>query len=133
MYQILDYKQRAINMIIPYLLEFPQITSIVEQDAERYQDIEKVIWQLATYLKLNDSRGIWLDQKVANSVTNIIYTDVAEDAFTYGTDNPQMQGYGAGHYYSQADYISGTNLTVSESKLIRGVKSKIIRNNFDGL
>lgn len=132
MYQILDYKQRAINMIIPYLLEFPQITSIVEQDAERYQDIEKVIWQLATYLKLNDSRGIWLDQKVANSVTNIIYTDVAEDAFTYGTDNPQMQGYGAGHYYSQADYISGTNLTVSESKLIRGVKSKIIRNNFDG-
>lgn len=132
MYQILDYKKRAINMLIPYLLEFPQIVNIVEKDAERYQEIEKVIWQLATYLRLNDSRGIWLDQKASNSVTSIVYTDVAQDAFMYGTDNPDMQGYGAGHYYSQADYVSGTNLTVSESKMIRGIKAKIIRNNFDG-
>ena len=57
---------------------------------------------------------------------------MAKDAFTYGTDEPETQGYGAGHYYSQANYISGTNLSISEQKQIRGIKSKIIRNNFDG-
>lgn len=132
MYQILDYKKRAINMLIPYLLEFPQLISIVEQGADRYQEIEKVIWELATNLRLDDSRGIWLDAKTKNTATNIIYTDIAKDAFTYGTDQPELQGYGAGHYYSQANYISGTNLTISEQKQIRGIKSKIIRNNFDG-
>lgn len=132
MYQILDYKKRAINMLIPYLLEFPQLISVVEQGADRYQEIEKVIWELATNLRLDDSRGIWLDAKTKNTATNIIYTDIAKDAFTYGTDQPELQGYGAGHYYSQANYISGTNLTISEQKQIRGIKSKIIRNNFDG-
>lgn len=132
MYQVLDYKKRAINMLIPYLLEFPQIISIVEQGADRYQEIEKVVWELATNLRLDDSRGVWLDAKTKNTATNIIYTDIAKDAFTYGTDQPELQGYGAGHYYSQANYISGTNLTISEQKQIRGIKSKIIRNNFDG-
>lgn len=132
MYQILDYKKRAIDMLIPYLLEFPQIISIVEQSADRYQEIEKVLWELITNLRLDDSRGIWLTNKTNNTATSIIYTDMAKDAFTYGTDNPEAQGYGAGHYYSQANYISGTNLSISEQKQIRGIKSKIIRNNFDG-
>lgn len=132
MYQILDYKKRAIDMLIPYLLEFPQIISIVEQNADRYQEIEKVLWELITNLRLDDSRGIWLANKTANTATSIIYTDMAKDAFTYGTDEPETQGYGAGHYYSQANYISGTNLSISEQKQIRGIKSKIIRNNFDG-
>ena len=132
MYQILDYKKRAINMLIPYLLEFPQIVSIVEQGADRYQEIEKVLWELVGNLSIDNSRGYFLQQKVDNSVTNIIYTDVAPDAFQYGSDNPELQGYGAGHYYSQANYVSGTNLSVSDAKLIRGIKSKIIRNNFDG-
>lgn len=132
MYQILDYKKRAINMLIPYLLEFPQIVSIVEQGADRYQEIEKVLWELVGNLNIDNSRGYFLQQKVDNSVTNLIYTDVAPDAFQYGSDNPEMQGYGAGHYYSQANYVSGTNLSVSDAKLIRGIKSKIIRNNFDG-
>lgn len=132
MYQILDYKKRAINMLIPYLLEFPQIVSIVEQGANRYQEIEKVLWELVGNLNIDNSRGYFLQQKVDNSVTNIIYTDVAPDAFQYGSDNPELQGYGAGHYYSQANYVSGTNLSVSDAKLIRGIKSKIIRNNFDG-
>lgn len=132
MYQILDYKKRAINMLIPYLLEFPQIVSIVEQGADRYQEIEKVLWELVDNLNIDNSRGYFLQQKVDNSVTNLIYTDVAPDAFQYGSDNPELQGYGAGHYYSQANYVSGTNLSISEAKLIRGIKSKIIRNNFDG-
>lgn len=132
MYQILDYKKRAINMLIPYLLEFPQIVSIVEQGADRYQEIEKALWELVGNLNIDNSRGYFLQQKVDNSVTNIIYTDVAPDAFQYGSDNPELQGYGAGHYYSQANYVSGTNLSISEAKLIRGIKSKIIRNNFDG-
>ena len=132
MYQILDYKKRAINMLIPYLLEFPQIVSIVEQGADRYQEIEKALWELVGNLNIDNSRGYFLQQKVDNSVTNLIYTDVAPDAFQYGSDNPELQGYGAGHYYSQANYVSGTNLSISEAKLIRGIKSKIIRNNFDG-
>ena len=37
MYYIQDYRKRAINTIIPYLIEFPQIVSIIEQSADRYQ------------------------------------------------------------------------------------------------
>ena len=73
MYQILDYKKRAINMLIPYLLEFPQLISVVEQGADRYQEIEKVIWELATNLRLDESSGIWRDAKTKNTATNIIY------------------------------------------------------------
>lgn len=132
MYYISDYKKRAINKIIPYLIDFPKIVKIIENDAERYQAIEDVLWKIAENFWVSESRGIFLTAHANNELVDLIYTDKAEDAFTYGTDKPQFQAYGTGHYYSQASYISGIKKTPSEEKLIRAVLAKIIQNNTNG-
>lgn len=129
MYYIDDYKKRAIDKIIPYLVDFPQIVKIIENSADRYQAIEDLLWSVATNFKVADSRGVFLDAHAKNEVLDIIYTDKADDAFTYGTDKPLYQAYGTGHYYSQASYISGIRKNISEDKLIRAVQAKIIQNN----
>lgn len=132
MYYISDYKKRAIDKIIPYLIEFPQVVKIIESSADRYQAIEDLLWKIADNFKVDDARGIFLDVHAHNEVVDILYTDKAKDAFTYGTDAPLFQAYGTGHYYSQASYISGTKKDVSEDKLIRAIKAKIIQNNTNG-
>lgn len=132
MYYIDDYRKKAIEKMIPYLIEFPQIVKIVESSADRYQAIEDVLWKIANNFKVSDSRGVFLTAHANNEVTNIIYTDKAKDAFTFGTDAPLYQAYGTGHYYSQGSYISGIKKSVSEDKLIRAVQSKIIQNNTSG-
>lgn len=129
MYYISDYRKKAINKIIPYLIQFPQIVSIVEQHADRYQAMEDVLWDIANNFKVDDARGVFLQALAHNEVTNIVYTDKADDAFTYGTDKPLYQAYGTGHYYSQTSYISGIKKDVTEEKTIRAVKAKIIQNN----
>ena len=132
MYYIDDYKKRAVSKIVPYLINFPQIVKLVEYSAERYQAIEDVLWKIAENLKIDDSRGIFLESNAVNEVLNLVYTDKAEDAFTYGSKIPLLQGYGKGHYYSQASYISGSRKTASEDKTIRAVKAKVIENNTKG-
>ena len=129
MYYIDDYRKRAIDKIIPYLIDYPQIVQIIENSADRYQVIEDLLWNIANNFKVVDSRGVFLDAHAKNEVIDIIYTDKAEDAFTYGTDKPLYQAYGTGHYYSQASYISGIRKNISEDKLIRAVQAKIIQNN----
>ena len=132
MYYIDDYKQQAIDKIIPYLIEFPQIVSIIEDSADRYQAIEDVLWQIANNFKVANSRGIFLNAHAHNEVVDLVYTDKAKDAFTYGTEYPETQAFGTGHFYSQASYISGISKDVSEDKLIRAVQEKIIQNNTNG-
>ena len=132
MYYIDDYRKRAIDKVIPYLLEFPQIVKILECNADRYQAIEDLLWKVAENFRVIDSRGVFLKAHANNEVSDIIYTDKAQDAFTYGTDMPLYQAYGTGHYYSQASYISGTRKSISEEKLIRAVQAKIIQNNTNG-
>lgn len=132
MYYIDDYRKRAIDKVIPYLLEFPQIVKILECNADRYQAIEDLLWKVAENFRIIDSRGVFLKAHANNEVSDIIYTDKAQDAFTYGTDMPLYQAYGTGHYYSQASYISGTRKSISEEKLIRAVQAKIIQNNTNG-
>lgn len=132
MYYISDYEKKALNKLIPYLLEFPQIVEIVKYNSSRYQAIEDLLWKIAENLKIDNARGIFLDILANNEVTDIIYTDLADDAFTYGTKNPDKQGYGAGHFYSQLSYISGISKNISEDKMIKAVKAKIIQNNTNG-
>ena len=129
MFYIDDYKKRAVNKIIPYLVDYPQIVKIIENSADRYQAVEDLLWDVATNFKVVDSRGVFLDAHAKNEVIDIIYTDKANDAFTYGTDMPMYQAYGKGKYYSQASYISGIRKNISEDKLIRAVQAKIIQNN----
>lgn len=129
MYYIDNYRQRAVEKVIPYLIEFPQIVKILELNADRYQAIEDIMWQIANNFELSNARGIFLEALANNEVVDFEYTDKAQDAFTYGTSMPLYQAYGTGHYYSQASYISGIKKTVSEEKTIRAIKSQIIQNN----
>ena len=132
MYYIDDYRQQAINKIIPYLIEFPEIVSIIEDSADRYQAIEDVLWRIANNFKVVNSRGVFLNAHAHNEVVDLVYTDKAKDAFTYGTEFPETQAFGTGHFYSQASYLSGISKDVSEDKLIRAVQEKIIQNNTNG-
>lgn len=132
MYYIDDYRQQAIDKIIPYLIEFPEIVSIIEDSADRYQAIEDVLWRIANNFKVINSRGVFLNAHAHNEVVNLVYTDKAKDAFTYGTEFPDTQAFGTGHFYSQASYLSGISKDVSEDKLIRAVQEKIIQNNTNG-
>lgn len=132
MYYISEYEKNAIKKVIPYLLEFPQIVEIIKVNAGRYQDIEKLLWDIISNFKVNDARGIFLDIIANNEVVDIIYTDKADDAFTYGTNEPLKQAYGTGHFYSQASYTSGSSKNISDDKMIRAVKAKIIQNNTNG-
>lgn len=132
MYYISDYRKRAIDTIIPYLIDFPQVVKIIETSADRYQAIEDCLWNIANNFKVDDARGVFLQALAHNEVVDITYTDKAKDAFTYGTDKPLFQAYGTGHYYSQSSYISGIKKDVSDEKLIRAIKAKIIQNNTNG-
>lgn len=132
MYYISEYEKNAIKKVIPYLLEFPQIVEIIKVNAGRYQAIEKLLWDIISNFKVNDARGIFLDIIANNEVVDIIYTDKADDAFTYGTNEPLKQAYGTGHFYSQASYTSGSSKNISDDKMIRAVKAKIIQNNTNG-
>ena len=132
MYYISDYEKKSLEKLIPYLLEFPQIVEIVKYNSSRYQVIEEALWKIAENLKIDNARGIFLDILANNEVTDIIYTDLADDAFTYGGEDADKQGFGKGHFYSQLSYVSDTNKNISEDKMIKAVKAKIIQNNTDG-
>lgn len=129
MYYISDYRKKAVTKITPYLIDFNEIVKLIECNSDRYQAIEDLLWKVADNLKVDNARGVFLQALAHNEATNIIYTDMAQDAFTYGTDEPLYQSYGSGHYYSQASYISGIKKDISDEKLIRAVKAKIIQNN----
>ena len=60
MYYISDYRKRAIDTIIPYLIDFPQVVKIIETSADRYQAIEDCLWNIANNFKVDDARGVFL-------------------------------------------------------------------------
>lgn len=143
MYYITEYKKNAINKLIPYLLEFPQIVKITEMNASRYQYIEDILWNIANNFKVNNARGSFLDIIAHNEGTNIVYTDTVkvQDAFTYGStwniENPDSeeknpQIYGTGKYYSDTTYLYNTEINVSEEQTIKAIKAQIIKNNTNG-
>lgn len=129
MHYISEYEKNAIKKVIPYLLEFPQIVEIIKVNSWRYQTIEDILWNIISNFKVSDARGVFLNAIANNEVVDIVYTDKADDAFTYGTDKPLYQAYGTGHFYSQASYVSGLSKSISDEKMIRAVKAKIIQNN----
>lgn len=143
MYYITEYKKNAINKLIPYLLEFPQIVKITEMNAGRYQYIEDILWNIANNFKVNNARGSFLDIIAHNEGTNIVYADTVkvQDAFTYGStwdiENPDSeeknpQIYGTGKYYSDTTYLYNTEINVSEEQTIKAIKAQIIKNNTNG-
>lgn len=128
MYQIDNHKELALQDIIPYLLQFPEVYKLAEQSGDRYQVIENVIWQLLYSLDYKTANGVWLDY-IGKKVGQIrTYTPVPTGAFTFGGNNEE--GFGAGRFKGIASTRS-TKLTRSDSSFRQAIKAKIVQNNTD--
>jgi hypothetical protein len=62
MEQYKNHEERAVDAIIPYLFEFPNLIEYLKvTTAYRYQTIEDVLWYIWSQLDLDNATGVWLD------------------------------------------------------------------------
>ena len=72
MLQIDNHEEQALSVVIPYLLQFPEIYGLAQNSGKRAQNIEDVAWELLWDLDVDTAEGIWLDylgKKVGQSVS----------------------------------------------------------------
>lgn len=126
MLQIDNHNELALAAVISYLLQFPEIYKLTENNANRYQLIENIAWQLLHNLDYNTASGIWLDYIGKKVGQTRIYTPKAVNAFTFG--GTRKEGFGAGKFKSAAS-LRSTKLTRTDSTFRNAIKAKIIQNN----
>lgn len=129
MLQIDNHEEKAVRVIIPYLLQFPEIYGLAQNSGKRAQNIEDVAWELLWNLDVDTANGVWLDylgKKVGQGRT---YSPTVEGAFTFGGTTDE--GFGAGKFLSSA--LSGPNTKVarSDANFRNVIREKIIENNTD--
>lgn len=120
MLQIRNHNELANSVVIPYLLNIPDIYNLSQYSGKRYQYIEDVLWQLLWALDVGYADGVWLDylgRKVGQSKE---YAELVSGAFTFGGTTDE--GFGAGQF---GTYSIGTLNTEAYRSAIR---SKIIQN-----
>lgn len=120
MLQIRNHNELANSVVIPYLLNIPDIYNLSQYSGKRYQYIEDVLWQLLWALDVGYADGVWLDylgRKVGQSKE---YAELVSGAFTFGGTTDE--GFGAGQF--------GTyNIGTLNTEAYRGaIRSKIIQN-----
>lgn len=129
MLQIDNHEEKALSVIIPYLLQFPELYGLAQNSGKRAQNIEDVAWELLWNLDIDTANGVWLDylgKKVGQSRT---YSPTVEGAFTFG--GTTAEGFGKGKFLSSA--LSGTNTKIarSDANFKNAIRAKIIENNTD--
>lgn len=120
MLQIRNHNELANSVVVPYLLNIPDIYNLSQYSGKRYQYIEDVLWQLLWALDIGYADGVWLDylgRKVGQSKE---YAELVSGAFTFGGTTDE--GFGAGQF---GTYSIGTLNTEAYRSAIR---SKIIQN-----
>ena len=120
MLQIRNHNELANSVVIPYLLNIPDIYNLSQYSGKRYQYIEDVLWQLLWALDVGYADGVWLDylgRKVGQSKE---YAELVSGAFTFGGTTDE--GFGAGQF---GTYSIGTLNTEAYRSAVR---SKIIQN-----
>lgn len=120
MLQIRNHNELANSVVVPYLLNIPDIYNLSQYSGKRYQKIEDVLWQLLWALDIGSADGVWLDylgRKVGQSKE---YAELVQGAFTFGGTTDE--GFGAGQF---GTYSIGTLNTEAYRSAIR---SKIIQN-----
>lgn len=129
MLQIDNHEEKALSVIIPYLLQFPEIYGITQNSGTRAQYLEDVAWELLWNLDIDSANGVWLDylgKKVGQSRT---YSPTVEGAFTFG--GTTSEGFGEGKFLSSALTGPSTKVARSDANFKNAIRAKIIENHTD--
>lgn len=129
MLQIDNHEEKALSVVIPYLLQFPEIYGLAKNSGTRYQTLEDIIWQLLWNLDVDSAEGIWLDYLGKKVGQSRLYSSTVEGAFTFG--GTTAEGFGKGKFLSSA--LTGTNTKIARSDALfrNAIRAKIIQNNTD--
>ena len=129
MLQIDNHEEKALSVVIPYLLQFPEIYGLAKNSGTRYQNLENIIWQLLWNLDVDSAEGIWLDYLGKKVGQSRLYSPTVEGAFTFG--GTTAEGFGKGKFLSSA--LTGTNTKIARSDALfrNAIRAKIIQNNTD--
>lgn len=129
MLQIDNHEEKASSVIVPYLLQFPEIYGLAKNSGTRAQNLEDITWELLWNLDLESANGVWLDylgKKVGQSRT---YSPTIEGAFTFG--GTTAEGFGEGKFLSSAITGPSTKIARSDANFKNAIRAKIIENNTD--
>ena len=129
MLQIDNHEEKALTVIIPYLLQFPEIYGMTQNSGTRAQYLEDIAWELLWNLDIDSANGTWLDylgRKVGQSRT---YSPTIEGAFTFG--GTTAEGFGEGKFLSSALTGPSTKVARSDANFKNAIRAKIIENNTD--
>ena len=129
MLQVKNNEEKALSVIVPYLLQFPELYGLAKNSGTRYQNIEDIAWELLYNLDIDSANGVWLDylgRKVGQSRT---YAPVVEGAFTFG--GTTSEGFGRGKFQSSALTGPNTKIARSDANFKNAIRAKIIENNTD--
>jgi len=129
MYQLDNHEDLALSVVVPYLLQFPELYGLSKNSGTRAQYIEDVVWGLLYNLDVDTAEGVWLDylgKKVGQPRT---YAPKVEGAFTFG--GTSSQGFGSGKFISAALSGSSTKVARTDASFRDAIRAKIIENNTD--
>ena len=129
MLQIDNHEEKALSVVIPYLLQFPEIYGMTQNSGTRAQYLEDIAWELLWNLDIDSANGTWLDylgRKVGQSRT---YSPTIEGAFTFG--GTTAEGFGEGKFLSSALTGPSTKVARSDANFKNAIRAKIIENNTD--
>ena len=129
MLQIDNHEEKALSVVIPYLLQFPEIYGLAQNSGTRAQYLEDTAWELLWNLDIDTANGVWLDylgKKVGQSRT---YSPTVEGAFTFG--GTTAEGFGEGKFLSSALTGPSTKVARSDANFKNAIRAKIIENNTD--
>src|SRR5574344_910987 len=129
MLQIDNHEEKALSVVIPYLLQFPEIYGLAKNSGTRYQTLEDIIWQLLWNLDVDSAEGVWLDYLGKKVGQSRLYSPTVEGAFTFG--GTTLEGFGKGKFLSSA--LTGTNTKIARNDALfrNAIRAKIIQNNTD--
>ena len=114
------HKELATSVVIPYLLNIPDIYNLAQYSGQRYQYIEDVLWKLLYYTDLNTAEGVWLDYIGTKVGQERVYAPTPEGAFTFG--GTQDEGFGAGHFGTYGKDV------LDDNTYRQAIRAKIIQN-----
>lgn len=129
MLQIDNHEERALSVIIPYLLQFPEIYGLAQNSGTRAQNLEDIAWELLWNLDIDSTNGIWLDYLGKKVGQSRVYSPTVEGAFTFGGTTDE--GFGEGKFLSSALTGPSTKVARSDASFKNAIRAKIIENNTD--
>lgn len=129
MLQIDNHEEKALSVIIPYLLQFPEIYGLAQNSGTRAQDLEDIAWELLWNLDVDTANGVWLDYLGKKVGQNRTYSPTVEGAFTFG--GTTAEGFGKGKFLSSALTGPNTKIARSDANFRNAIRAKIIENNTD--